>query len=239
LNRRGHPETLVPSQPGNENALKSGVHSPRFIAARAAEYEADLTSRGEFSPAQLIVVREVARCMALLEAIDADLDSRGLVDRRGKPRYLLDHRARISRQLERWLEKLMEITDAAAPRIDLPVANQGEIAMELQRIGFRIDPRIKPAQQLAALRALMAYGLFERPAVDRPIDPEEEEIQERERAVRLRERNAAVDMREKMAEMQEFRPGASNLGVSDESGRVPEEPLDGQFRRVVPRTTAP
>src|SRR6266536_3186451 len=37
MNKGGHPETLVAAQPGNANALKHGVHSPRLIQARAAE----------------------------------------------------------------------------------------------------------------------------------------------------------------------------------------------------------
>jgi len=53
-------------------------------------------------------VHEAARCIAILEAIDRDLDQRGLVDREGQPRYLLNHRSRTSRQLEHWL-RLHEI----------------------------------------------------------------------------------------------------------------------------------
>jgi hypothetical protein len=41
MNNDGHPETLVASQPGNANALKHGVHSPRLIQARAAEIATD------------------------------------------------------------------------------------------------------------------------------------------------------------------------------------------------------
>jgi len=100
MNERGHPETLVASHPGNTNAVRSGVHSPRLIQARAAEIKAELERSFTFSATQAVAVHEVARCTALLEAIDRELDERGLVDKQGKPRYLLPHRARISRQLE-------------------------------------------------------------------------------------------------------------------------------------------
>jgi hypothetical protein len=43
MNKGGHPETLVASQPGNANALKHGVHSPRLIQARATEIVTELT----------------------------------------------------------------------------------------------------------------------------------------------------------------------------------------------------
>ena len=45
----------------------------------------------------------VLALVVVLEAIDRDLDKRGLVDGEGNARSMLDHRARISRQLERWL----------------------------------------------------------------------------------------------------------------------------------------
>src|SRR3954454_10344442 len=77
MNTRGHPESLVASQPGNLNAVKQGVHSPRLIVARAAEVVAELTRSFEFSPTEQIAVGEAARCIAVLEAIDRDIDQRG------------------------------------------------------------------------------------------------------------------------------------------------------------------
>jgi hypothetical protein len=95
MNQRGHPQSLVAAHPGNLNALKQGVHSPRVIQARAAEIGAELTQSFEFSPAERLAAHEAARCIAILEAIDRDLDQRGLVDRKGEPpRYLLNHRSR-------------------------------------------------------------------------------------------------------------------------------------------------
>ena len=107
MNKRGNPKSLVASQPGNLNAAKQGVHSPRLIQARAAEIASELTQSFEFSPAERLAVHEAARCIAILEAIDRDLDQRVLVDKEGKPRYLLNHRSRTSRQLEQWLEKVL------------------------------------------------------------------------------------------------------------------------------------
>ena len=43
MNKRGNPGTLVAAQPGNANAVKHGVHSPRLIEARAAELATELT----------------------------------------------------------------------------------------------------------------------------------------------------------------------------------------------------
>lgn len=51
MNTRGNPESLVASHPGNQNAVKHGVHSFRLIQARAAEIATELTQAFEFSPA--------------------------------------------------------------------------------------------------------------------------------------------------------------------------------------------
>jgi hypothetical protein len=106
MNKKGHPETLVASHPGNTNAITHGVHSPRMIETRAAEIEAQLVESFELPPEYRVVAREVARNLAVLEAIDNHLSEDGLTDRRGKPRYLLEQRPRTSRLLGYWLEKL-------------------------------------------------------------------------------------------------------------------------------------
>ena len=67
-----------------------------MIQARAAEIAGELIQSFEFSPAERLAVQEAARCIAILEAIDRDFDERGLVDDEGTPRYLLNHRSRIS-----------------------------------------------------------------------------------------------------------------------------------------------
>jgi hypothetical protein len=125
MNKHGNPKTLVASHPGNLNAVKHGVHSPRLIQTRASEIATELTQSFDFSPAERLAVHEAARCIAILEAIDRDLDQRGLVDKEGQPRYLLNHRSRTSRQLEHWLEKVSaaierEATSEQASRGDFP-----------------------------------------------------------------------------------------------------------------------
>ena len=74
MNKHGNPKSLVASHPGNLNAAKQGIHSPRLIQARAAEIATELTQSFEFSPAERLAVHEAARCIAILEAIDRDLD---------------------------------------------------------------------------------------------------------------------------------------------------------------------
>jgi hypothetical protein len=171
VNRLGNSGTLVASHPGNRNAVKQGVHSERLIEARAAEIAAQLTQSLEFSPLELLAVHEAARCSAILEAIDRDLDQRGLVDREGAPRYLLNHRSRTSRQLEQWLGKISAAVERKTaserppPRADFP-----DYVRALQRIALGQETTATTRDQLAALEALLKLGLrgttsyLERPA---------------------------------------------------------------------------
>jgi hypothetical protein len=156
MNTRGNPESLVASHPGNQNAVKHGVHSSRLIQARAAEIAGELTQSFAFSPAERLAVQEAARCIAILEAIDRDFDERGLVDDEGTPRYLLNHRSRISRQLEQWLQKISAAierspgTDTERLRADLP-----DYVCALQEIALGHDRSATARDRLAALRELL------------------------------------------------------------------------------------
>jgi hypothetical protein len=171
MNRRGNPKSLVASHPGNLNAAKQGVHSPRLIQERAAEIASELTQSFEFSPAERLAAHEAARCIAILEAIDRDLDQRGLVDKDGTPRYLLNHRSRTSRQLEQWLDKVSTAierkaaSEPAPPRADFP-----DYVRALQRIALGHDANATTRDRLVALKELRELGprgttsYLERPA---------------------------------------------------------------------------
>jgi hypothetical protein len=156
VNKRGHPETLVPSQPGNANALKHGVHSPRLIQSRADEIASELMQSFVFSPALRLAVLEAARSMAILEAIDRDLDERGLVDKGGEPRYLLNHRARVSRQLAQWLQNISAVTERqSADAEEPPRAEFADYVRALQRIALGQDASGNARERLAALKELL------------------------------------------------------------------------------------
>jgi hypothetical protein len=159
MNKRGNPESLVAAHPGNLNAAKHGVHSSRLIQARAAEIAGELTLSFEFSPAERLAVQAAARCIAILEAIDRDFDERGLVDDEGTPRYLLNHRTRISRQLEQWLQKVSAAiernpeTDPEPIRADLP-----EYLRALQGIALGRDTTATARDRLAVAQRAAEAG---------------------------------------------------------------------------------
>jgi hypothetical protein len=172
VNPHGHQKSLVASHPGNSNAAKQGVHSPRLIQARAAEIASELTESFEFSPAERLAVHEAARCIAILEAIDRDLDQRGLVDKDGTPRYLLNHRSRTSRQLEHWLEKVSTAIERNAQSDPQPPrAEYGDYIRALQRIALGHDTSATARDRLVAINELRQLGgrgttsYLERPGV--------------------------------------------------------------------------
>jgi hypothetical protein len=158
VNKNGTKENLVACHLGNTNAVKSGAHSERFIQSRAEEIKEELASKYELSPDQMLTAHEVARNMAILEAIDRDLDERGLVGKNGKPSYLLDTRMRVSRQLDHWLAKLTPTIERQTSAGEMPRAGWSDYVRELQRIALGHDPTARTADRLSALKELMALG---------------------------------------------------------------------------------
>jgi hypothetical protein len=183
MNKRGNPKSLVASQPGNLNAFKQGVHSPRLIQERAAEIAGELTQSFEFSPAERLAVHEAARCIAILEAIDRDLDQRGLVDSEGKPRYLLNHRSRTSRQLEHWLTTISAAIERQSAAGQAPLrADFPDYVRALQRIALGQDPTGTARDRLAALKELLELGTKGTTSyIERPAQPE---LIDRQNAIR-------------------------------------------------------
>ena len=155
MNNNGNPGTLVAAHPGNTNAAKYGVHSPRLIEPRAAEIVAHLNDSFEFSLAQQVAVEQVGRCIAILEA-DRDLDERGLVDKRGEPRYLLNHRSRISRQLDQWLSKIAPSMERQSAPNQSPSASRDDYVTELRRIALGQDTTASARDRVSALKELLA-----------------------------------------------------------------------------------
>lgn len=97
--------------------------------------------------------------MAILSAIDRDLDERGLLDRKGRPHYLLEHRFRVSRQLNQWLTKVSETIERQnATKDDLSAVDRATYIRELQRIALGKDSSASARDRLSALRHLLSLA---------------------------------------------------------------------------------
>ena len=157
MNRRGTPKNLVPAHRGNVNAVRFGVHSPRLIEARAREIEAELFGSVDCSPTLRLPLHELTRLLAIRELIDHDLEARGLEDKDGQPRYLIDKRIRVSRQIERWWVRVVSELERQTEAAREPVpASREECVRELERIAFR-DSSATARDRLNAIKERLEW----------------------------------------------------------------------------------
>jgi len=108
MNKDGHPQTLVHSQPGHTNPLKSGIFSRgnRVLEPRVQEIAEEILAQPFTLPMDSIGAVEIARLIVPIDAIDDDLAERGITKgKSGEARALLDFRQRFSRRLAEWLDR--------------------------------------------------------------------------------------------------------------------------------------
>ena len=134
--------------------MKHGVYSERQIQSRAKQIVTELIESFEFSVAQRLAVGEIARSTAILEAIDRELDEAGLTNKRGEAHSLLNHRARISRQLHRWLSDLAPSIERQSAG-ELEGASRVEFIRELEWIASGKDTAARAHDRVAAIKELL------------------------------------------------------------------------------------
>jgi hypothetical protein len=144
VNKQGHTENLVPAHPGNRNAQKSGVHSPRALAERTAEVSA---ASADVPSEQLVEdrLRELAdRFKAHGAAIDEDLKKNGLTGRGGEARTMVTLLHRAGDKERRILEALDEVIERrraaqAPPVVEVPQDHERPVALheEVARAHYR------------------------------------------------------------------------------------------------------
>ena len=125
----GHPKTLVAAHPGNTNAVKSGIYSEsgRVLAPRAQEIRDALMELPHVGGVDVLAAEEIGSILAALEAIDQDLTKAGSRSRR----MLLEHKARLGRELRAWLREF-----GGTPRARVEWAEsvmRGRLAEEIRR----------------------------------------------------------------------------------------------------------
>lgn len=130
MNKAGHPQTLVPSHPGNQNAVKAGVFSPAALAPRARELEAALAAQPHAQLPADVLIHELAGLLVLEEAMDRSLEEDGLRGRGGEPKKLVTLRLRLNDKMLRTVELLRSVSpdqdkSAADSREDSPGGDQG------------------------------------------------------------------------------------------------------------------
>jgi hypothetical protein len=131
-NPNGNSASLVP-QEGNAHAVKSGLYSRtnRILQPRAEEVAASLMQLPHASPLDAVAAEEIGSVVAALEAIDADLAARGTTRNGIARKSLLEHKARLTRELRTWLREF-----AATPKARFDFASRltgATVADELRR----------------------------------------------------------------------------------------------------------
>jgi hypothetical protein len=107
VNPDGHSQTLEPRHPGNTNAARSGVYSPRLREPRAREIADAIMVEPHTVAIDAIGAAEIGRIEALIEAIDTEIARSRLISA-SKASSLLDLRLRASRRLAEWARQLAE-----------------------------------------------------------------------------------------------------------------------------------
>ena len=103
------PGNLVASHPGNQNAVKHGAFAKPLRATRVSEIVEELkrTYNVAEEPA-LGAFKDYGGLLFMVEQIDQELGTRGVLPRTERGRSLLDLRVRLSRQLQRSRETMLE-----------------------------------------------------------------------------------------------------------------------------------
>ena len=134
-NPNGTPENLVAAHPANVSRVVHGLFSEgdRVLAPRIEAYREELLALPHVAPVDAVAVDECARLLARIEAVDRDLDERGHFGKRGA-RTLLDHRARLSRELRAWLAALGALPSARADWVTTRLTRRADIEARLRAI---------------------------------------------------------------------------------------------------------
>jgi hypothetical protein len=161
MNKRGNPETLVSSHPGNTNAGKTGVYSSRMLAPRAAEIEATIADRPAAEIRREVILRDLAGLWALLEAVDAAFAGR-VTNSRNQAKDLLAIRLRLSKTIRAAAQEYEELEAKANP-IDLGRRDRESAAMA-ERLEARFAELAERRRKSDAERAARAGGSGQPPA---------------------------------------------------------------------------
>jgi hypothetical protein len=133
VNTKGHVESLVASHPGNMHRLRHGVFSEdsRALAPRAREIADAILSSPTLSDIDAFAADEVGRLLALIEALDVEIEARGVTGRTGDARAVVKLRLSASSRLQSWLQTLGLTPRSRAELVS--AAATGSLATELAR----------------------------------------------------------------------------------------------------------
>lgn len=127
-------ENLLPgAAPGNRNAVRHGVYSRDALEPRVQELAEAIIAGAHTAPIGDLGAVEIAKLIAVLEAIDDDLSKRELTRKNGEARSFVDARNRLSMgsrtRARTWHPRTSSPVGAVTVRVGGPVSGlTGRIA---------------------------------------------------------------------------------------------------------------
>jgi hypothetical protein len=168
MNPKGRKENLKAAHPGNKNALKSGVHSPR----RQAEEEKKARRALVADPNAFLAESQLDLCAKLTATVQLlfdDITEQGVSDRDGKQRRQVGTSLRTLEMLNNVTERMRRsLATAAIENNDVEIWNSETVLGRLQAIAA--DDSRSAGAQVAALRLLLDQALTTHDSLD-GIDP--------------------------------------------------------------------
>jgi hypothetical protein len=140
MNTRGNPHTLVPRHMGNVNAVRSGVYSERIRVERTQGRLDELRKLPHVLPDDHPLLEAIARQLALLELIDEDIERRGLSDRHGRVRSIVELRDRAVGRLQKLLQEA-EATPAARRKLEAETDRRA-LAVDISHLAEDAGPGV-------------------------------------------------------------------------------------------------
>lgn len=176
MNDKGSPENLIAAHPGNRNALKSGMYSPRVQEERAREVRSWLQQASLSQLLDELVLSECEKLLSLRNLLEAAIDAHGVTDRRGEMRDIVKARLSISRRIDNLVERIASV---------VPQEDDGEAAIKPQpgsdkyrdryeaRKGLAFDPKVPCNVRIDAIQDLWATRPPARPSPAENVPREE------------------------------------------------------------------
>ena len=123
---------LIASHPENRNAGTHGVWSERMREPRVRELTEAILSAPWADALDEVGAGEIAKVIALVEALDAAIAERGVIGSRGDVRHLVEIRLSASRTLASWLDRFA-LTPRGRAEVAQTLAGAESLASAIRR----------------------------------------------------------------------------------------------------------
>jgi len=170
MNRKGNKNNLYAAHFGNKNAAVAGVFSKGMLDERARVLKEELASRPLREVVSDLRITQLAKDLALHDALVEDIAKKGIANRKHEVRRQTELLVSVSRRVERWIH-LVEKDYLSGGQVGETVGDPPSSPEDRQKIEYDLLRRwayaevleIPPAEQIWAIEEL-----FKRPPPPQP-----------------------------------------------------------------------